>query len=342
MLGLDISSSAVKLIELSRSAGGYRVEACSVVSLPDNTVVEKKIIDIRGLADAIEKAVAYSGTKLSDAAVAVSDSLVITKYIELPQGLTDLQIQMEIEVVAYQYIPYPMEEVAFDFDILGPIDTDANVVRVLIVACRRDNIEHRRQALKMAGLTPKVVDVERFVVERAYQLMQPQLDAVRNLVVAIADIATSMITFTVLVDGKAVYSRDQLFGDKQFTDEIQGKFSLSYKEAGEVKRNRGLSNGYKKAIFGAFKESIIQHIDRSLQFFYSSMQYSSVDQLLLVGGCSALDGLLEQTQQSLGLPVTVIKPLDNMQINRSINPYSLDNDAPAMMLAVGLALRSFD
>jgi type IV pilus assembly protein PilM len=342
MLGLDISSSAVKLIELSKSADGYKVEAYRVMPLPANTVIEKNIADIEALADTIKKVVTRSGTKLSDTIVAVSDSSVITKEIQLPAGLTDLQMEMQIDVEADQYIPYPIEEVAFDFDVLGPVETNADLVRVLLAACRQENVDHLRQALDIAGLSPKVVDVEGFAIERAYRLVKGQLDQVGDQVVAIADIGAAMFTFTVLVGGKTIYNREQLFGGKQLTEEIQRRYGLSFEEASEAKRNGGLSEDYKTEVLGPFKESLIQHITRSLQFFYSSSQYNYLDQLFLAGGVSALDGLVDEVKQSLGLPVAIANLLANMQVNKLINASSLANDGPAMMLAVGLALRSFD
>jgi len=342
MLGLDISSSAVKVIELSKSADGYKVEAYGVMPLPANTVIEKNIADIEVLADTIKQVVTRSGTKLSDTVVAVSDSSVITKEIELPAGLTDLHMEMQIEVEADQYIPYPMEEVAFDFDILGPVETNSNLVRVLLAACRQENVDHRRQALNIAGLSPKVVDIEGFAIERAYQLMEEQVDQVGDQVVAIADIGATMFTFTVLVGGKTIYSREQLFGGKQLTEEIQRRYGLSFEEASEAKRNGGLPEDYKIEVLGPFKESLIQHITRSLQFFYSSSQYNHIDQLFLAGGVSALDGLVDEVEQTLGLPVAIANLLANMQVNKLISASSLANDGPAMMLAVGLALRSFD
>lgn len=342
MLGIDISSSAVKLIELSKSADGYKVEAYGVMPLPANTVIEKNIGDIEALADTIKKVVTRSGTKLADTVVAVSGSSVITKEIELPAGLTDLQMEMQIEVEADQYIPYPMEEVAFDFGVLGPVATNADLVRVLLTACRQENIDHRRQALDIAGLTPKVVDIEGFAIERAYRLMEDQVDQVGDQVVAIADIGATMFTFTVLVDGKTIYSREQLFGGKQLTEEIQRRFGLSYEEAGEAKRTGGLPEDYEAEVLDPFKESLIQHIIRSLQFCYSSSQYNYIDQLFLTGGVSVLDGLVDEVEQSLGIPVVVANLVANMQVNKLINASLLANDGPAMMLAVGLALRSFD
>ena len=342
MIGLDISSSAVKLIELSRSADGYRVEAYRVLPLPANTVVEKNIADLDALSETIESVVKRSGTKLKDTIAAVSGSSVITKEIELPAGLTELQMEMQIEVEADQYIPYPMEEVAFDFDLIGPVENNPDLVKVLLAACRQENVEHRRQALEMAGLQPKVIDVEGFAVERAYKLMEDQLDQVGDQVVAIADIGATMFTFTVLVDGKTIYSREQLFGGKQLTEEIQRRYGLSWEEAGEAKRKGGLPEDYESEVLAPFKETLIQHITRSLQFFYSSSHFNYVDQLFLAGGVSALEGLVDEVEQAIGLPAAVANPLANMQLSKSINASAIANDAPALLLAVGLAMRSFE
>lgn len=342
MIGLDISSSAVKLIELSRSGDGYKVEAYRVLPLPPNTVIEKNIADIDALAEAIQTTVKRSGTKLKDTVVAVSDSSVITKEIELPAGLTDLQMEMQIEAEADQYIPYPMEEVAFDFDVIGPVENNPDLVRVLLAACRQENVEHRRQALETAGLQPKVIDVEGFAIERAYKLLEGQVDQVGDQVVAIADIGATMFSFTVLVDGKTIYTREQLFGGKQLTEEIQRRYGLSWDEAGEAKRKGGLPEDYETEVLAPFKEALIQHITRSLQFFYSSSHFNYVDQLFLAGGVCALEGLVDEVEQTIGLPTVVANPLLNMQISKSINASALANDAPALLLAIGLAMRSFE
>ena len=342
MIGLDISSSAVKLIELSRSGDGYKVEAYRVLPLPPNTVIEKNIADIDALAEAIQTTVKRSGTKLKDTVVAVSDSSVITKEIELPAGLTDLQMEMQIEAEADQYIPYPMEEVAFDFDVIGPVENNPDLVRVLLAACRQENVEHRRKALEMAGLQPKVIDVEGFAIERAYKLLEGQVDQVGDQVVAIADIGATMFSFTVLVDGKTIYTSEQLFGGKQLTEEIKRRYGLSWDEAGEAKRKGGLPEDYETEVLAPFKEALIQHITRSLQFFYSSSHFNYVDQLFLAGGVCALEGLVDEVEQTIGLPTVVANPLLNMQISKSINASALANDAPALLLAIGLAMRSFE
>ena len=342
MLGMDISSSAVKLIELSKTGDSFKVEAYRVLPLPPNTIVDKNIADLDALSETIAAVVKRSGTKLTDIVSAVSSSSVITKEIELPAGLTELQMEMQIEVEADQYIPYPMEEVAFDFDVLDEVENNPDLVRVLLAACRQENVEHRRQALEMAGFNPKVIDVESFAVERAYKLIEGQLDEVSDQVVAIADIGASVFSFTVLVDGKIIYSREQQFGGKQLTEEIQRRYGLSWEEAGEGKRKGGLPEDYATEVLAPFKESLVQHITRSLQCFCSSSHFNYVDQLFLAGGVSALEGLFDEVEQVIGLPTAVANPFANMQLHKSINPTALANDAPAMLLAVGLAMRSFD
>lgn len=342
MLGVDISSSAVKLIELSKTGSDFKVEAYRVLPLPANTIVDKNIADLDALSETIAAVVKRSGSKLTDIVAAVSSSSVITKEIELPAGLTELQMEMQIEVEADQYIPYPMEEVAFDFDVLGEAENNPDLVRVLLAACRQENVEHRRQALEMAGFNPKVIDVESFAVERAYKLIEGQLDEVSDQVVAIADIGATVFSFTVLVDGKIIYNREQLFGGKQLTEEIQRRYGLSWEEAGEAKRKGGLPEDYATEVLAPFKESLVQHITRSLQFFYSSSHFNYVDQLFLAGGVSALEGLVDEVEQVIGLPTAVANPFANMQLHKSINPTALANDAPAMLLAVGLAMRSFE
>jgi len=235
-----------------------------------------------------------------------------------------------------------MEEVAFDFDVLGEAENNPDLVRVLLAACRQENVEHRRQALEMAGFNPKVIDVESFAVERAYKLIEGQLDEVSDQVVAIADIGATVFSFTVLVDGKIIYNREQSFGGKQLTEEIQRRYGLSWEEAGEAKRKGGLPEDYATEVLAPFKESLVQHITRSLQFFYSSSHFNYVDQLFLAGGVSALEGLVDEVEQVIGLPTAVANPFANMQLHKSINPTALANDAPAMLLAVGLAMRSFE
>ncbi|MGS2723108.1 pilus assembly protein PilM [Porticoccus sp. GXU_MW_L64] len=342
LLGLDITSSAVKLLELSGSRDRLRVESYLVRPLPPNTVVEKNINDVSALADNIRKLLNQSHCKLKDVAVSVSGSSVITKVIEAPSGLSDQGMEAHIALEADQYIPYQLDEVAIDFEVLGPSESNPDQVDVLLAACRKENIDQRSEALAEAGLTPRVVDVEVYAVERAFNLLSQGDQDMQSQVVAIADIGATMLTLSVLVDGKTVYTREQLFGGKQVTEEIQRRYGLSVEEAGQAKKQGGLPEDYQSEILDPFKEALIQQISRSLQFFFSSSQYNYVDQLVLAGGVAAMEGLRDEVEEKLGLPTMVANPFTGMSVSKNVNAVALANDAPAMLVAAGLALRSFE
>ncbi len=341
VIGLDVSSSTVKLLELSRSGNHYKVESYLVKPLPPNTVVEKNINDINALGDVIRKIVSQAKPKTKDVAVAVPGSAVITKIIEMPADLNDQAMESQIAVEADQYIPYPLDEVALDFEVIGPSVANPEHVDVLLAACRRENVDLRAEALVQAGLVPKIVDVEVFAVERAFQLINEQLEQMGDQVVAVADIGATMLTLSVLVDGKTLYTREQLFGGRQVTEEIQRRYGLSIEEAGLAKKQGGLPEDYRIEILEPFKEALIQQISRSLQFFFSSSQYNYVDHLVLAGGVAVMDGLRDEVEIKLGLPTTIANPFANMAVASRVNAVALALDAPAMMIATGLALRSF-
>lgn len=342
VLGLDITSSSVKLIELSKAGGKCRVESYMVRPLPPNAVVEKNISDVAAVADTIRKVVAQAKSKVTDVACAVAGSSVITKIIEMPDDLNDQAMENQITLEADQYIPYPLEEVALDFQVLGPSESAAGQVDVLLAACRQENVESRQQAIDEAGLSTRIVDVEVFALERAFKLLTEQMDTLEDQVIAIADIGATMLTLSVLVDGKTVYTREQLFGGRQVTEEIQRRYGLTQEEAGLAKKQGGLPEDYESEILEPFKEALIQQISRSLQFFFSSSQYNFIDQLLLAGGVAAMDGLADDVEEKLGIPTRVVNPFANMSLSSKVNAQALANDAPAMMIAVGLALRSFE
>ncbi|WIO75008.1 pilus assembly protein PilM [Porticoccaceae bacterium LTM1] len=342
MLGLDITSSAVKLLELSGTPGRMRVENYLVRPLPPNTVVEKNITDVNVLAESIKKLISQSHSKVRDVAVAVSGSSVITKVIEMPGGLSDQGMEANISLEADQYIPYPLDEVAIDFQVIGSSTTNPDQVDVLLAACRKENVDHRVEALELAGLHPKVVDVEVYAVERAFGLIANQMEEFGSQIVAIADIGATMLTLSVLVDGKTVYTREQLFGGRQVTEEIQRRYGLSAEEAGQAKKEGGLPEDYQSEILDPFKDALTQQISRSLQFFFSSSEYNYVDQLVLAGGVAAMEGLRDEVEEKLGLPTIVANPFAGMAVSKQVNSVALANDAPAMLVAAGLALRSFE
>jgi len=340
MLGVDISSTSVKLLELSRSGGRYRVESYAVEPLPPNSVVEKNITDAELVGEAIGRAVKKSGTRTRTAACAVAGSAVITKVISMPANLSEDEMEGQIQIEADQYIPYPLEEISLDFEVLDTSAAEPDRVDVLLAASRSDNVDVRVAALEVGGLQAKVVDVEAFALENAVSLLMDGINSPH--VVAVMDVGATTSTLSVLEDQSIVYTREQLFGGRQLTDEIQRRYGLSYEEAGLAKRQGGLPDNYEPEVLQPFRESMAQEVNRALQFFYSSSQVGAVDHVIVAGGCASIAGIEELIREKIDTPVTIANPFENMSVASRVRADALANDAPAMMIACGLSLRSFD
>jgi type IV pilus assembly protein PilM len=343
VLGIDISTAAVKLLELSRVAARYRVECFSVAPLPQDAIIDKNIANVDVIAEAIKVALKQSGSKLKQAAVAVTGSAVMTKGITMPATLSDAEMEEQIMVEADQYVPYSLDEVNLDFEVQGINENNPQLVDVLLAASRKENVDDRVEALAKAGLKAKIVDVEAFAMENAFALLAHQFaDSVEGKTIAIADIGATMATLNVLHNGRTIYTREQGFGGKQLTEEIQRRYGLSYEEAGLAKRHGGLPDNYITDVLDPFKRAMVQQIQRSLQFFVSSSANRGIDSMILAGGCASIQGIEKLVEQSLSVPVYIANPFVSMSLSNKVKPQALSNDASAMMIACGLALRSFD
>ena len=342
LLGLDISSTAVKLLELAQVGARYRVESYGVMPLPQEAVAEKNIVDVEAVGNAINKAVKRAGTKTKNAAVAVAGSAVITKVITMSAGLSDEDMASQIELEADQHIPYPREEVNLDFEVISEPRRD-DTVDVLLTASRSENVDVRVSALEVAGLTAKIVDVEAYAMESAMGLVSHQLpNNAQDKTIAIIDVGSMMTTLNVVHDHRMIYTREHVFGGKQLTEEIQRRYGLSYEEAGLAKKQGGLPDNYVPEVLEPFKDAMAQQVSRALQFFFSSSQYNSVDHILLVGGCASIPGVDELIESKIGTSTSTANPFANMALASRIKPHSISNDAPALMVACGLAMRRFD
>ncbi|HWP94271.1 MAG TPA: pilus assembly protein PilM [Gammaproteobacteria bacterium] len=344
LLGVDISTSSVKLIEIGRSGSTYKVECYAAEAMPPNAVTDKVITDVEACGEAIRKAVKRAGTRVKHAAVAIGGASVITKTISMPATLSDKELGEQIELQADQYIPFPLEEVAFDYEIVGPSPNDPDMVDVLLAATRRENVEQRQAVLEAAGLIAKVVDIEAYALENACRLLTYQMpDEGLDKTIAIVDFGSTTTTFSVLHDRKIIYTRDQAFGGKQLTEEIMRHYGLSYEEAGKAKREGGLPSNYKTEILDPFVEDMAQQVNRSIQFFLSAQSdYSQLDQIIVCGGCATIPGAAAHIQERLGTPTVVGDPFGQMQISSKAKSQLVESDSPALMIACGLALRSFD
>ena len=343
VIGIDISSTSVKALELSNTGSGYRIEYYGVEPLPANCITEKVISDVDAVGDSIRKVLKRIGTKAKKCTLAVAGSAVITKVITMPSSLSDSEMEGQIQIEADQYIPYALEEVNLDFNVLGPTEGNPETVDVLLAASRSENVEMRVAAAEVAGLTPMVVDVEAYAIENVYPLLVDQVPGQGiDKTVGILDIGSTMTSLNVMQNGTMIYTREQPFGGKQLTEEIMHQYGLTYEEAGLAKKEGGLPDNYVTDLLEPFKLTAAQQANRFLQFFYSASQHSTVDHIVLAGGCASIPGLDEKIQNELGISVSIANPFTSVSLGPKVNPQALGNDAPALLIASGLALRAFD
>jgi len=351
LLGIDISSTSVKLVELSQTDAGYRVESLAVEPLPANAVSEKNIQDVEAVGDTLSKALKKSGTKCKLAALAVPGSSVITKVITMPASLSESEMETQIELEADQYIPYPLEEINLDFQVLGETKSNPETVDVLLAASRSENVEMRTAIAEIAGLNTKIIDVEAYTIEKATGLLNPSAQSSSEeppdeeappFVVAVLDVGATMTSLNVIENNELIYTREQAFGGKQLTEEIMRRYGLAYEEAGRLKKVGGLPDNYIPEVLEPFKENMAQQVSRFLQFFYTAGQHDSVDMIALAGGCASIPGIDELISTQLGVETIIANPFADMDLSNKVNSQALSNDAPALMIACGLAMRSFD
>lgn len=341
LIGVDISSTSVKVLELSVKNNRYWVESYALVPLPEGSVVEKNILNPEAVGDALERAVNLANVQSTDVALAVPTSMVITKIIEMDADMNDDEREIQIRDDAEQYIPFPLDEASLDFEVLPDRLANPNRVNVLLVATRIENVEARSEALELGGLTPKIADVESFAIENAFKVFSDTLPIGVNTV-GILDIGHTMTTLSVMQNNKVIYTREQVFGGKQLTQEIQNRYGLSFEEAGRAKKSRTLPDDYDIEVLEPFLEAVVQQAARSLQFFFSSSQFNEIDHILLAGGNANIPGLAKLLQQKLGYRVTIANPFLQMGFSPQIDIKKIENDASSLMVACGLALRSFD
>jgi type IV pilus assembly protein PilM len=331
------------MIEIGGSARNFRAECYAAEPTPPNSINEKTIVDTAAVGEAIRRAVKRSGTKTRDVAIAISGDAAITKIIQLPKALAAQQLEGQVEVQADQYIPFPMEEVRYDFEVLGESKTDPDMQDVLLVATRTENVDQRRAAVESAGLVAKVVDVEPFALENACQLMAHQMpDGGMGHVIALVDFGASNTTFSVLQDMRVIYTRDFSFGGQLLTEEIMRTYGLSLEDAGRAKKEGGLPSNYGPEVLDPFIDDMTQQVSRSLQFFLASGGgREQPEQILVCGGCANIPGVTDVISSKVGIPTEVGDPLGQIKISQRAKSQGVRKDATALLTACGLALRSF-
>lgn len=345
LIGVDISSSSVKMVELSKTPkkNGFIVERYAIEPLPKDAITDGNIINLEAVSESIHRAWKRMGTRIKHVALALPAAAVITKKILLPAGMNDDALEIQVESEANQYIPFALEEVNLDFQVIGPAPDNPEELEVLLAASRKANVEDRVAAAELAGLKTLVMDVEPFAAETAFEQIRMQLpDGAEDKCVALVDIGASVMNVNVLRNGESVYSRDQQVGGNQLTEQIQSAFGLSAEEAEAAKRGGGLPDNYESDVLSPFIENVVAEIARALQFFYTSTQYHEVDYVVLSGGCAALPGLDDAVATRTQVSTMVGNPFATMSLSSRVKPRQLQVDAPSLIIACGLAMRRFD
>jgi type IV pilus assembly protein PilM len=343
LIGVDISSASVKMVELSGAPDSLNLEAYAVVPLAKDSVVDGNIAGLEQVGSAVDRAWKLLSTREKRVALALPSAAVISKKVIMPAGLREEEMELQVEAEANQYIPFALDEVNIDFQVLGQTPNNPQELDVLIAASRKDKIEDRVVAAEEAGLKVIVMDVETYATEAAYALACNQLpNGGREQTVMIIDIGAMMMHINVLHDNQSVYLREQSFGGDHLTQEIQRRYGLSAEDAEIAKRKGGLPDSYSDEVLQPFIQSLAMEVARALQFFTSSTQYNRVEHIMLAGGCAAIPGVDQAVSERTQVNTIIANPFINMSISNKVKQQNLAIDAPSLMVACGLALRRFD
>jgi len=343
IIGVDIGSNAIKAVLLQKSGNGYKVENVATLPLPRGMVVDNTITDLEVVGSIIKnlkKKFAKSGANF--AAAAVSGSGVILKTIYMNAVKNDEELESQIEIEAENLIPYPLDEVSIDFEILQKNDVNEDKIDVLLVASRTELVQARVQALEFGKLQTKIMDVEGYALGRAIALVKHQLsDEQYKQPVALIDVGATMLTVAVVVDGETVFVKEQAFGGEQYTQSIVSYYGMDFSEAELAKVNGDLPRNYAFEVLAPFQTALTQQIKRTLQMFGSSKGANEISQILLSGGCTGIEGIELAIEDELSIPCALAKPFLHCEVEKKIDFDQLNKNGAQYMVASGLALRNF-
>ena len=343
MIGLDISSSSVKLVELGQDdSGAYILERFAAESFEKGWITDGQIEKFDEVADAVRRVVSKSGSKTKDVVMAMPQSSVITKKIMLPAGLREEELELQVESEANQYIPFSLDEVSLDFCVVGPSPTSVGDVEVLIAASRKDRVQDRQGLAEAAGLRPVVLDIESHASRLAMSRIVSALpNEGHDALIALFEIGADTTSLKVLRDDEMLYDRDQAFGGSQLTQLISRQYGFSFEEAEQKKLASDLPEDYDQQILAPFVDSLSQEIGRALQYFFTSTPHHKVHYVMLAGGTATLPDLKDRVTELTGFASMVVNPFDNMKLGSAVRESKLRREAPSYLTACGLAMRRF-
>lgn len=344
LFGLDVSSSSVKMVELSEvSPGQYRIERYAIEAVPRESVVDGNIANLEAVSEAARRAWKRMATSTKMVAMALPTAAVITKKIIVPAGQREQDLENLVETEANQYIPFQLDEVNLDFQVLGEAPNNPDEVEVLIAASRKEKVEDRIAVAEAAGLRPIVMDVESYAAQSAFELVSAQLpNQARDKIVALVDVGANAINVLIMRNDQTVYSREQAFGGYQLTQDIMRHYGMDADEAETAKRTGALPENYENELLRPFVDNLALEVSRALQFFFTSTQYNQVDHIVMAGGCSVIPGLDQVVATRTQVDTIIANPFANMALAERVRAKQLAADAPSLLVACGLAMRRFD
>ncbi|WP_055732941.1 type IV pilus assembly protein PilM [Agarivorans gilvus] len=344
LLGIDFGSSTIKGLLLSKSSKGLKVEAVAEVDTPTGALVDNQVVSPEEITESLRELKRKLPSRNRQVATAVAGSHVITKVIYMDSSLSALELETQVELEAENSIPFPIDEISLDFEVLGVNESEPTRNNVLLSAARTEAVSIRAEVLANADFEAKIVDVESHALGRAWNYLLHQQDEEFDpqKVIALVDIGETTLNFAILNKGEVVYNRAQNFGGAQYTQQIASFYSLSVEEAKEMKVSGRLPENYEIDVFAQFVNGVIQNVRRQISLFLSSSGYKTIDAIALSGGSALSDELVFQMQSDLEMPVLKAQPFHDCAVDRSIDREKLRHEGGKYMVALGLALRSFD
>ena len=341
LFGLDLSTTAVKAVEVDRRARAHRLAGYAIEPLPPEAINDHAVADIQTVASAIGRARKEAKARSRFVAASVAGASVITKKIAIPAGLDEIEQQTQVEMEADHHLPAGIESMYLDYQVLGPDPGDeAGQLEVLLVACKRDVVDGHLGAIEAAGLKASVIDVDPFAVETAYELDAPPEYLEKT--VALLNIGAQVTNINVLHQGQSLFTRDHYFGGQQLTEALAEAYGWEPAQADQRLIRGELPGDHGPRALEPFLRSLALEMGRSLDFYASNHPDHPVDWVVISGGCALLPGIIEALEDQLGVQVTIADPFRGMKLVRGIDREALGAVAPRLMVATGLALRRFD
>lgn len=332
-IGLDIGSGYLKVVQLKDTKGGYELELFDMLPLPPELIVDGSIIDSLRLIDSLKELVKKAKIKTKDAAISIAGhSSVIIKRVSLPE-MSEEELSESIKFEAEQYIPFDIEDVNLDFQILGPKE-EAGQMDVMLVAVKKDIINEYLSVVKEAGLNPLIVDVNSFALENIYEVSY-EIEPDKNI--AIVNIGASTINMNILKGGISVFTRDSAVGSNLHTEALQREFNLTYETAERLKKGETVENVPPQdalSVMDLASEEIIGEVNRSLEYFHED-----INEVILSGGCALVKDFPKLLAEKIGIEVKVMEPLKNIKIPKRFDITYIEEMVPMAVVAAGLALR---